>query len=178
MCKSTWKLDTLIWLWSGATWCGAICLFVAFLMSPVICCLVLYMCLPVLYPISHWFLESCNMKVACASGCLLSICGLGLCILVKVSSSTTSLVPKSCQALSSSLHVCFCQHGTKDMRLEWSGLTLCPSKLQEANSYKIAVRPERRRQFHRDLVASVQKAFDLLSSCLSGGSVQVREQVC
>ncbi|KAG0561064.1 hypothetical protein KC19_9G034400 [Ceratodon purpureus] len=48
---------------------------------------------------------------------------------------------------------------------------------QEANSYKIAVRPERRRQFHRDLVSSVQDAFELLSSCLSGGSIQLREQV-
>lgn len=48
---------------------------------------------------------------------------------------------------------------------------------QEANSYKIAVRPERRRQFHRDMVSSVQNAFDLLSSCLSEGSIQSREQV-
>ncbi|XP_024389574.1 transportin MOS14 [Physcomitrium patens] len=48
---------------------------------------------------------------------------------------------------------------------------------QEANSYKIAVRPERRRQFHREMASSVQYAFDLLSSCLRDGSIQVREQV-
>lgn len=51
------------------------------------------------------------------------------------------------------------------------------SFLQEANSYKIAVRPERRRQFHREMASSVQYAFDLLSSCLRDGSIQVREQV-
>ncbi|KAH9568191.1 hypothetical protein CY35_03G065200 [Sphagnum magellanicum] len=48
---------------------------------------------------------------------------------------------------------------------------------QEANSYKIAVRPERRRQFHRDLVGSVQDAFDLLRSCLNEGAPDLREQV-
>jgi hypothetical protein len=39
------------------------------------------------------------------------------------------------------------------------------------------VRPERRRQFHRDLVGSVQDAFDLLRSCLNEGAPDLREQV-
>jgi hypothetical protein len=58
-------------------------------------------------------------------------------------------------------------------QFEWM-LALCS---QEANSYKIAVRPERRRQFHRDLVGSVQDAFDLLRSCLNEGAPDLREQV-
>eukprot|EP01018_Ginkgo_biloba_P004333 Gb_28911 [translate_table: standard] len=43
-------------------------------------------------------------------------------------------------------------------------LTVMP---QEAYSYKIAARPERRRQFQKELVASVEVAFNLLSSCLT-----------
>lgn len=39
------------------------------------------------------------------------------------------------------------------------------------------MRPERRRQFHRDLVGSVQDAFDLLRSCLNEGAPDLREQV-
>ncbi|KAG6551513.1 hypothetical protein Mapa_006936 [Marchantia paleacea] len=46
---------------------------------------------------------------------------------------------------------------------------------QEAQSYKISVRPERRRQFQRELVGSVQDAFSLLTSCLREESL--REQV-
>ncbi|KAL2608832.1 hypothetical protein R1flu_027405 [Riccia fluitans] len=48
---------------------------------------------------------------------------------------------------------------------------------QEAQSYKISVRPERRRQFQRELVESVQDAFSLLTSCLREGASQLREQV-
>ncbi|KAL3676845.1 hypothetical protein R1sor_026793 [Riccia sorocarpa] len=48
---------------------------------------------------------------------------------------------------------------------------------QEAQSYKISVRPERRRQFQRELVESVQDAFSLLTSCLRDGAPQLREQV-
>ncbi len=39
------------------------------------------------------------------------------------------------------------------------------------------MRPERRRQFHRDLVGSVQDAFDLLRSCLNEGAPDLHEQV-
>ncbi|CAM6084292.1 unnamed protein product [Calypogeia fissa] len=48
---------------------------------------------------------------------------------------------------------------------------------QEATSYKISVRPEKSRQFQRELESSVNNAFTLLTSCLSGGSLQLREQV-
>eukprot|EP01018_Ginkgo_biloba_P002740 Gb_11037 [translate_table: standard] len=46
---------------------------------------------------------------------------------------------------------------------------------QEAYSYKIAARPERRRQFQKELVSSVEVAFSLLNSCLS--VEELREQV-
>jgi len=69
---------------------------------------------------------------------------------------------------------CFILMWSYEFRLIISSLS---SYVQEANSYKIAVRPEKRRQFHRDMVSSVQNAFDLLSSCLSEGSIQLREQV-
>uniref|UniRef100_A0A0D6R4R4 Uncharacterized protein n=1 Tax=Araucaria cunninghamii TaxID=56994 RepID=A0A0D6R4R4_ARACU len=38
---------------------------------------------------------------------------------------------------------------------------------QEAYSHKIAVRPERRRQFQKELISSVEVAFNLLTSCLN-----------
>lgn len=43
-------------------------------------------------------------------------------------------------------------------------LTVLP---QEASSYKIAARPERRRQFQKELVSSAEVSFGLLASCLS-----------
>lgn len=43
-------------------------------------------------------------------------------------------------------------------------LTVLP---QEASSYKIAARPERRRQFQKELISSADVAFGLLASCLS-----------
>jgi hypothetical protein len=46
---------------------------------------------------------------------------------------------------------------------------------QEASSYKIAARPERRRQFQKELASSVDVAFGLLASCLS--FEELREQV-
>ncbi|KAH9299652.1 hypothetical protein KI387_031334, partial [Taxus chinensis] len=51
-------------------------------------------------------------------------------------------------------------------------LTVMP---QEAYSYKIAARPERRRQFQKELVASVEVAFNLFSSCWA--VEELREQV-
>lgn len=51
-------------------------------------------------------------------------------------------------------------------------LTVLP---QEASSYKIAARPERRRQFQKELASSVDVAFGLLASCLS--FEELREQV-
>lgn len=47
---------------------------------------------------------------------------------------------------------------------------------QEASSYKIAVRPERRRQFEKELSSSAEVAFGLLTACL--GFEELREQVC
>ncbi|KAH7662701.1 transportin-3 protein [Dioscorea alata] len=38
---------------------------------------------------------------------------------------------------------------------------------QEAHSYKIAARPERRRQFEKELISSIEVAFSLLTGCLS-----------
>ncbi|GLJ30869.1 hypothetical protein SUGI_0613730 [Cryptomeria japonica] len=51
-------------------------------------------------------------------------------------------------------------------------LTVLP---QEAYSHKIAVRPERRRQFQKELISSVEVAFSLLTSCLNVEELQ--EQV-
>ncbi|KAH9301503.1 hypothetical protein KI387_013086 [Taxus chinensis] len=51
-------------------------------------------------------------------------------------------------------------------------LTVLP---QEAYSHKIAVRPERRRQFQKELISSVEVAFNLLTSCLNVEELQ--EQV-
>ncbi|KAJ7520942.1 hypothetical protein O6H91_19G031100 [Diphasiastrum complanatum] len=53
-------------------------------------------------------------------------------------------------------------------------LTVLP---QEANSWKVAVRPERRRQFQVALMSSIQDAFNLLVSCLRSGSALLHEQV-
>ncbi|ONK70738.1 uncharacterized protein A4U43_C04F1020 [Asparagus officinalis] len=51
-------------------------------------------------------------------------------------------------------------------------LTVLP---QEASSYKIAVRPERRRQFEKEISSSAEVAFGLLTACL--GFEEFREQV-
>jgi len=53
-------------------------------------------------------------------------------------------------------------------------LTVLP---QEANSTKIAVRPERRRQHAQELKLSLGQAFEVLSSCLSQPGSRIREQV-
>lgn len=46
---------------------------------------------------------------------------------------------------------------------------------QEAYSYKIAARPERRRQFEKELVSSAEVALTLLTACL--GFDGLKEQV-
>ena len=46
---------------------------------------------------------------------------------------------------------------------------------QEAHSYKIAARPERRRQFEKELISSIEVAFSLLTACLS--FEELKEQV-
>eukprot|EP00850_Spirogloea_muscicola_P000526 SM000002S05606 [mRNA] locus=s2:1152982:1161233:- [translate_table: standard] len=53
-------------------------------------------------------------------------------------------------------------------------LTVLP---QEASSYKIAIRPERRRQFISELVAAVPEALNLLAASLLKGSGGAKEQV-
>lgn len=51
-------------------------------------------------------------------------------------------------------------------------LTVLP---EESSNYKIAARPERRRQFEKELSSSAEAAFDLLTACL--GFEQLRQQV-
>ncbi|RZR92965.1 hypothetical protein BHM03_00021348 [Ensete ventricosum] len=51
-------------------------------------------------------------------------------------------------------------------------LTVLP---QEAHSYKIAARPERRRQFEKELISSAEVALSLLTACL--GFDNFKEQV-
>ncbi|KXZ44767.1 hypothetical protein GPECTOR_62g882 [Gonium pectorale] len=53
-------------------------------------------------------------------------------------------------------------------------LTVLP---QEVHSYKIAVRPERRRAFVGELQANTGAAFDILTSCLSQPGERTRTQV-
>ncbi|KAG2431638.1 hypothetical protein HYH02_013215 [Chlamydomonas schloesseri] len=53
-------------------------------------------------------------------------------------------------------------------------LTVLP---QEVHSYKIAVRPERRRSFAAELMANTGAAFDILTSCLSQPGERTRTQV-
>lgn len=47
--------------------------------------------------------------------------------------------------------------------------------LQETSSYKIAARPERRRQFESDLCSSANVAINLLTACMAID--QLKEQV-
>jgi hypothetical protein len=55
-------------------------------------------------------------------------------------------------------------------------IELCPLLcLQETSSYKIAARPERRRQFEIDLCSSANVAIDLLTACMAID--QLKEQV-
>lgn len=57
-----------------------------------------------------------------------------------------------------------------------SEIELCPLLcLQETSSYKIAARPERRRQFEIDLCSSANVAIDLLTACMAID--QLKEQV-
>jgi transportin-3 len=49
--------------------------------------------------------------------------------------------------------------------------------MQEAYSHKIAVRPERRRQFQKELVSSVHDAFRLLTDLLSQNPTDQLEKV-
>lgn len=57
-----------------------------------------------------------------------------------------------------------------------SEIELCPLFcLQETSSYKIAARPERRRQFEIDLCSSANVAIDLLTACMAID--QLKEQV-
>ncbi|GFR52886.1 hypothetical protein Agub_g15518, partial [Astrephomene gubernaculifera] len=53
-------------------------------------------------------------------------------------------------------------------------LTVLP---QEVHSYKIAVRPERRRAFTNELRANTSAAFEILTSCLSQPGERTRTQV-
>ena len=46
---------------------------------------------------------------------------------------------------------------------------------QETSSYKIAARPERRKQFENDLCSSANVALSLLTACL--GFDEMKEQV-
>ena len=55
-------------------------------------------------------------------------------------------------------------------------IELCPLLcLQETSSYKIAARPERRRQFESDLCTSANVAISLLTACMAID--QLKEQV-
>lgn len=65
-----------------------------------------------------------------------------------------------------------------NMSLSWSHTLNSPSNLfcylndvvfvdQEAFSYKVAARPERRRRFQDELVMSIGLALDLLTYCLN-----------
>ena len=57
-----------------------------------------------------------------------------------------------------------------------SEIELCPLLcLQETSSYKIAARPERRRQFEIDLCSSANVTIDLLTACMAID--QLKEQV-
>lgn len=49
--------------------------------------------------------------------------------------------------------------------------------VQEAHSYKIAVRPERRRSFQSELQDSASSALDILTSCLGQPGDRTRAQV-
>lgn len=53
-------------------------------------------------------------------------------------------------------------------------LTVLP---QEAHSHKIAVRPERRRQFQKELASSVHDAFRVLTNFLSQNSMEQLDQI-
>lgn len=47
---------------------------------------------------------------------------------------------------------------------------------QEVYNYKIAARPERRRQFEKELTSQMEVALNILTACLNFN--ELKEQVC
>ena len=50
------------------------------------------------------------------------------------------------------------------------------SLYQEAFNYKIAARPERRRQFEKELTSQMEVSLNILTACLKIN--ELKEQVC